>query len=172
MTNGKNGELDDVDAPKGYDSEFFHEDVRKVYEMQQHVIDTLQEQKQLTESHYGEIRKITADLKEIMQSNAEKTEEILKIQNFIVKDVGPAFGKLLEKINEVTESEEKMLQEIKNYQQDEQGNALKDIIVAANAIQQMVGSVMRTCHSIKGDIANVDEKVETVKLRTAPSPRG
>lgn len=152
--------------PTGYDSEFFHEDIRKVYEMQQFVIETLQEQKEQTTSHFGEIRKITADLREVMIANAEKTAEIAQFTEFITKEVGPAFGALLDKINRVTENEETMLKEIQNYQHNQSKNMLMEIIKDAGVIQQMIGSVMRTCNSIRTDIKNVDEKVEIVKLRT------
>lgn len=152
--------------PKGFDSEFFHEDVRKVYEMQQLVIETLQDQKERTTAHYDEVRKITADLREIMVSNSEKTAEILKFTDFITKEVGPAFGKLLEKINKITESDTVILEEIKKYQQNQSKNMLIEIIKDVGAIQQMIGSVMRTCHTIKGEVKNVDDKVETIKMRT------
>lgn len=152
--------------PKGYNSDFFHEDVRKVYEMQQLVIETLQDQKERTTAHYDEVRKITADLREIMVSNAEKTAEILKFTDFITKEVGPAFGNLLEKINKVTENEAIVLDEIQKYQKNQTKNMLAEIIKDVGVIQQMIGSVMRTCNTIKGEVKGVDEKVETIKLRT------
>lgn len=153
--------------PNGFDSEFFRTEVRKIYEMQTQVIETLHQQKELTSSQYNEIHEITKDLRQIMVSNAAKTSEILKISNFISNDVGPAFEKLLQKFDVALSDEKILMEEILRYQKEDlRPNILEEIVSEGKTFRHLLANILKSCNGLQETANTIDQDVQIVKART------
>lgn len=154
-------------TPSGFESEFFKTEVRRIYEMQTQVIETLNAQKDLTTSQFKEIHEISKDLREIMVSNAAKTNDILKISNFIVTDVGPAFESFLQKIEAALSDEKALMQEILRYQQEGSGaSILEQIASEGKTFRHLLANLLKNCNGIQETATTISQNVEIVKART------
>lgn len=163
----KQPELQSEATPGGYESEFFKTEVRRIYEMQTQVIETLNAQKDLTASQFKEIHEISKDLREIMLSNAAKTNDILKISNFIVTDVGPAFESFLKKIDIALSDEKTLMDEIIRYQKDySESNILEEIASEGKSFRHLLANLLRTCNGLKETTSTIEQNVEILKART------